>query len=259
MNPNLCRVALRPRSPFEVFDLTLRFVRERIRPIAWLTLFTVGPAWVVSLGIAWLTPQAWIPLIFAVVVGPLIHAPFTILGGRMLFEPDGSAVHAIRDTLKVWAGLLLTLLAELFTWVLSCTGLGILLLPGLVYLPETALLERVDLGRGLQRSVRLASGQVGQAIMGAAARWGLLLWGGIVGELGGQFLVGFVLQLGQPFGSLFDGVATPYVLLGILASHPLFALYRLFLYVDVRTRMEGWDLQVGLRALGLQENGEDAA
>jgi len=259
MNPNLCRVALRPRSPFEVFDLTLRFVRERARPLAWLALVTVVPAWLVAWLLAWLVPSPWVALVFAVVVGPLIHAPFTVLGGRLLFDDHGSAVQALRDTLKVWAGLLLTLLAELFTWVLSCTGLGLILLPGLVYLPETALLERVDLGRGLHRSLRLASGQVGVAVMAALSRWILLAWGGFTGELAGQFLVGFVLQLGAPFGSLFDGVATPYVLLGLLATHPLFALYRLLLYVDVRTRMEGWDLQVGLRALGLQGELEEDA
>ena len=58
-------------------------------------------------------------------------------------------------------------------------------------------------------------------------------------------------QRGRPLPSALEGVATPWLTAGILASHPVWALWRLLLYVDVRTRVEGWDLQVGLRAAGL--------
>jgi len=92
---------------------------------------------------------------------------------------------------------------------------------------------------------------VGIAVMGAASRWGFIVWFGLVGEATGQAMVGFILQLGEPFGALMYGDVTPYLLLGLLVSQPVHAVYRLLLYVDVRTRLEGWDLQVGLRAAGL--------
>ena len=253
MNPNLCRVALRPRSPFEVFDLTLRFARERARPLLWLTLWTVGPAFAGCLLVAWLMDFSLGAVFVAVLVGPVVHAPFTLLGGRLLFQDDASVAQAIKDSFRATGAVVLTTLAEYLQWALVCTGIGVIALPVFVYLPETALLERVPLARGIGRTSRLAAGQVGVAVVAAAGRWILLFWGGLVGELTGQVIVGFLLQLGQPFGSLEGGVLTPYLLLGVLLTHPLYALFRLLLYVDVRTRMEGWDLQVGLRALGLED------
>jgi hypothetical protein len=116
---------------------------------------------------------------------------------------------------------------------------------------EAALLERIGAGRGLRRSVRLAAHATMHAIA-ATLGWGALTaWGAIVGEAAGQSIVSFVLQLGTPFGTAMDGRATPWLLAGMLVVQPLYAVWRLLLYVDARTRAEGWDLQVALRAAGL--------
>ena len=68
----------------------------------------------------------------------------------------------------------------------------------------------------------------------------------------GQLIVAQGLQLGQPFGSAMDLQVTPYLLFGMLAVQPLHALYRLLLYIDVRTRVEGWDLQVAFRGAAIE-------
>jgi len=251
MNPNLCRVALRPRGPFEVFDLTLRFIRERARALLWLCLWTVAP-FAIACSLSAMAPDYQpLALMVAIGVAPLIHAPFTAVGGRLLFADDTSVRTGLWSTIRHPSGLLVGIGASVATWVLICTGVGVFALPFLVYLPETAILERVPVNRGVSRSSRLAAGQVGVAIVAAIAPWVLMAWGGLVGELSGQLLVGFVLQLGQPFGALAAGDVTPFLLVGVLLSHPVYAIFRLLLYVDVRTRMEGWDLQVGLRALGI--------
>jgi hypothetical protein len=251
VNPYLSRVVLRPRSPFEVFDLTLRFFRERARPLAVMTAWTVLPSMVACAGLTVLSGGAWWTLLVPLAIGPVLQAPFTVLGGRLLFAEDASVGQVLRATLKGMGGALAAIAVGGLAMGLLCTGFGVLVLPALAFLPETALLERVPLGRGLRRSLSLAGGQVMVAVAAVAGRWVLTGWGALLGELTGQSVVGFVLQLGEPFGSLLAGHATPWMAVGILLVQPLIAVFRLLLYVDVRTRMEGWDLQVGLRALGL--------
>ncbi|MFT4624164.1 MAG: hypothetical protein ACI8PZ_002823 [Myxococcota bacterium] len=255
MNPNLCRVVLRPRGPLEVFDLTVQLIRDRWRPLARLTLLMVGLPWLlVCVPLCWLTDGHLALLAIPLVAVPLVQAPFTLLGGRLLFADELSVRDVLGDLVGRGGGLVWSTLMLALGWLISIAVCGILLpvvQPGLLYLPETALLERVPARRGINRSVRLAGGHAGIALVGAGAWWFLLLWGALVGEATGQAVVGFLLQLGEPLGAATSGQVTPWMLGGMLLVQPLHALYRLMLYVDVRTRVEGWDLQVGLRAAGL--------
>ena len=79
----------------------------------------------------------------------------------------------------------------------------------------------------------------------------MLVWMALLFEASGQFLLSQLLQMGSPLGALVDGQVTPFLLMGVLVGHAFFALFRLILYMDVRTRMEGWDLQVAFRALAI--------
>jgi hypothetical protein len=254
MNPNLCRIVLRPRNPFEVFDLSLRLVRERYRPFLRLGACLVLPLWVFFSALAWWLDGVWWVALLPLVVGPLVQAPFTMLTGRLLFSDEVSTWQVLGDTAKQGGALCVAWLVEVAALVigaLSC-GLGVLPLQGAVlYVTEAALLERVGAQRGVRRTLRLAFAHGGIAAAGAVARWWFLVWFAVTAEAVGQGLVSGVLQLGTPFGDVLLGEVTPFLILGILLSHPVYAIYRLLLYVDVRTRVEGWDLQVGLRAAGL--------
>jgi len=256
VNPNLCRVVLRPRGPFEVFDLAYRFMRERFWPLARMGAVVLLPPWLVLSVAAWWFEGNLLVLVPAVLIGPALQAPFTLLAGRLLFTEEVR----VRDVLWDVVGRTPALLSA---WSMAFLGWGAASLTcfvglpwvqgALLYLPETALLERVGPQRGLRRTLRLAAGQLGGTTVGLMAKWLLVIWIGLMGEAVGQAVVGYVLQLGAPFGSLMTLQATPWLLGGVLLSQPIYAVYRLFLYVDVRTRVEGWDLQVGLRAAGLAE------
>lgn len=254
MNPNLCRVVLRPRGPLEVFDLCWRLLREswaaqaKMLGLVWLPPALLGAllAWA-SGGSPWL-------LLYPLLLGPVLQAPFTLLTGRLLFDPDVSVSAVLGQTGKRLPALVGAWASGWVGWLIGVATCLYGLLPmqaALLYLPEAVLLERVGVGRAARRTLRLASAHVGIALLGAVARWVLAVWAGIVGEGLGHFIFTYVLQLGSPFGSLQSGQITPFLIAGVLLSNPLFAVYRLLLYVDVRTRTEGWDLQVGLRAAGL--------
>ena len=251
MNPLLCRVVLRDRTPLESLDLAVRFVRETWRPYVILTTVLLLPVWIAAVAVAvggdlglWVAGAL-------VLLGPLFQAPFTLLGARLLFAPHV----AVRDvlwwvpstlgpSLAAWAASVLDLMVALISvgmlWPFSRAGL--------LYLREVMALEGHGLVAATPRTLALATARPGAALLGACIGFVMAVWMPLVTESLGQALVGFVLQLGAPFGSLWSGQVTPYLLAGLLLSHPAIATFRLFLYVDTRTQLEGWDLQNALRA-----------
>ncbi len=255
MNPNACRVVLRARDPFEVFDLTLRLARERWRTFAALLGWTVAPWVVVAAVVAWFTDGHWALLLLPLVLATPIQAPFTLAAGRLLFTEELSQREVLGALWERLGTLVGTWFLGMGAWLASSLTCGLALPPVLAwlcYLTETALLERVSLSRCLRRSMRLSGAHMGIAFAAAGSRFFFTAWFALLGELTGHAVVNWVLQLGEPFGSMWEGQVTPYLVAGILLAQPVHAVYRLLLYVDIRTRVEGWDLQVALRAVNLE-------
>lgn len=254
MNPHRCKIALRPRGPFESFDLAWRFLRERIGPLARLGAVVLLLPWLALSVAAWWFGGHLGVLIPAVLIALAARAPFTLLAGRLLFDDEARVRDVLRDLVERLPALIAAWslrVAGLLVGLVSC-GIALPWVQGmLLYVVETALLERVPPARGLRRSARLAGGHPGDAAAGVLVSALLVGWFAGLGEASGQALVGFVFQLGQPFGAATSLQVTPYLLAGLFLAQPIVAVYRLLLYVDVRTRVEGWDLQVGLRAAGL--------
>jgi len=255
VNPNQCRLALRPRGPLEVFDLGVKLVRANLLDMGALGALLVVPPSLALGAVAWWfegDPKLLLPLLLLACL-PL-PAPFAVLTGRLLFADRFRVREVLLDLFHHLGLLLWVWMVDLCVWVIGIATCGIGWLAGhsaWMFVEETTLLERVGPGRSLRRSFRLASRQPGAAVSGTLGRLAITGWGAAVGEAGGQALVNTVLQLGEPFGSAVAGQVTPYLIFGVLAAQPLFAIYRLLLYVDARTRVEGWDLQVRLRAAGL--------
>ncbi|MCA9495244.1 MAG: hypothetical protein KC621_35190 [Myxococcales bacterium] len=252
MNPHACRVVLRPRGPLEVFDLAVRLIRAH--PSTWLRLVvaTALPPILVGGVICALTDEADLLLLMLFpVVAPLLQAPATVLAGRLLFANEVRVRDVLQEVGRRSGTLFGGLLAWLVAWTLGCGLFSWLTALPLTWTAEATLLEQVPLARVLRRSSSLALANIGVAVTAQVTWMALTLWGVVVGEALGHGIVGTVLQLGEPFGNATDLVLTPWVVAGALGVQPLYGAYRLLLYVDARTRNEGWDLQVALRAAAL--------
>jgi hypothetical protein len=68
-------------------------------------------------------------------------------------------------------------------------------------------------------------------------------------DLVGETLVNMVLQMGRPLGSLWSDGGSAFAVLGALLSAPLVGCAGFLGYVDLRTRKEGWDIQLRFMAL----------
>lgn len=253
MNVHQCRVALRPRNPLEVFDLTLALLRAHPGSFAAMASYTLLVPVVAAVLLTGALDQGLLVLLVAPFLHPLLHAPFTLLAGRLLFAEDvrirAVLYEMLRQPMRTFQALLYTSGALLLGGMCSAVG-ALLTVPAAIYSGEAALLEGGG-GRTLSRAMRLASSNPANAVAAMAAWGGLTVWGMLVGEGLGQVVMGFVLQLGAPFGSMLAGDITVFMVAGSLIAQPLVAMYKLLLYVDARTRVEGWDLQVGLRAARL--------
>ncbi len=254
MNPNACRLRLRPRDPLELVDLLAVFVRSCGGAFLAWTAVCVGPAWLLCVALLWLSGGSPWVLLLPLFVAPLVQAVFTVLGGRLLFAevaPAREVLGGLFTAAPALFGVWLARVAGLLAGALTC-GLGVpLAQAGLIFSTEAALLERVGPGRAARRSLRLAAGEPGAAVAATIAWWAITLWFGLIGEWAGQGLVRDLLLLGQPFGAVLEGEATPWLVAGFLIAQPVHSWYRLLVYVDARTRAEGWDLQVALRAAAL--------
>ena len=73
--------------------------------------------------------------------------------------------------------------------------------------------------------------------------------GAVVGDQLGNAVVSVGLQLGKPTGDLFTDGGSAFAVLGALLAVPVAAAARFLGYIDLRTRKEGWDIQLRFMAL----------
>ncbi len=251
MNPNACRVVLRRRGPLEVFDLSLRFVQAHPAVFARLVAVTVGPLLPLAALACWLLDGHPALVLIPLALAPALQAPATVLAGRLLFADRIRVRDVLRELLSHPRRLAIVTAAWWVPFLLGCGALAWVPQIRWCWVTEVALLEQPVSGGEGQRSARLTRLHPGVATSAVFGWYALTAWGGVAGEAVGQSVTGTILQLGNPFGVATDLRATPFLLAGLLLAQPLFGVVRLLLYLDVRTRAEGWDLQVALRALGL--------
>lgn len=237
------RVALRPRSMAETGDLTFALIRRHARPFAALLPWVLVPA-LACWGLHVLTE--WNPyeiLFVELLVTGVTAGPYTILCGDLMLSPDTSPKDVQRRYLKAMPRHVLLSLTTLFVPLLAFLPFGLI-----AFFPEAILLERGRLGAAFSRSRMLLRDLPGRGIAMVVAIGGIAFLGASGMELVRYAFRGlFGLSL-APLQDMTTHLSwAPFV--GLALVRPYLSALRFLLYIDCRTRREGWDLQVQFSAL----------
>ena len=252
MNLLAARVVLRQRSLADTLDLALPFCLANKRPIGVLSLVMLAPiaALLGYLRIArhWSWPALWLLCAGASLV---VEGVFTVALGELLFKPPAE------------------------TSVRSCVARFLRRLPALRRRDRRS---RVDGGlhpadpgaetpsssprrccwRGRRSGRRWRAAARWRATGGGVCFgiWLVTLFLPAFAALALDLLLNgvcrYVLQLGYPTGALFSDGGSGFAVLGALLAVPLGAAMRFLGYIDLRTRKEGWDIQLRFVALAEQ-------
>jgi hypothetical protein len=260
MNLLAVRIVLRPRSLPDVLDLAVPFCLAAWRPLGKLALGALGPlaalaAWL-RLRAGWEWPSVWLVVL---PVAFFLEGLFTLALGEALFaEPASIRLGKVSGELgRRFIPYLFVHLVRQLVIVLAASLVVLLpFVPTVLFASESLLLERVGIGQALSRGRALAR-QHGFACFGL---WVFTLvlppLGAIVADLAGDSVLSFVLQLGRPVGYLWTDGGSGFAVLGALLAVPVVAAARFLGYIDLRTRKEGWDIQLRFRALVDQDEEE---
>lgn len=249
MNLNRSSVVLRVRSVLEILDLAILFCVRHVRLYAKLAAWTLLPVFLGCLALRYLRHSSWW-VVWAVAFGAglVLQGVFTVAASRVLFEPG---VRARTVQAQFWRRSPVYLVGVvLHVAVLAVAAAVILpfssLLGRLAFGREMMLLERSGPLAAVERGDRLARRQIGSAVGLWFAVHAGLVTAVILGELVGDAVLGTVMQLGRPFGSMWTDGGSPWALGAYLLMLPYLASARFLKYIDIRTRNEGWDVQLKL-------------
>jgi hypothetical protein len=260
------RVVLRPRSLAEILDLALRFMTDPAATLyAKLGALTLLPAWALCMAAHWAGGWPWEKVwLLALALATPIQGVFTIAVGKLMFAERVTVREILREYLSRFPAYFGTLLITRIQ--IAVLSLGVfLVLPPLwiwgrtIHVHEACLLERAGPMDAVKRSARMVENRVLPAA-GTLMLLTLVAVGFVsVSEAllnGGLF--DFVLQIGKPFGALLDEGGSAPALLGLFLAVPYWATARFLFYVDLRTRRDGWDVQVRFMSLASQAELEAA-
>jgi hypothetical protein len=244
------RVALRERALLDVLDLAIRFCAAHAGAYARLSLAVLLPAFVASFALAraggW-----WLGWAAVLTITAFVDVPFVALASRLVFADEVRIRAALSVALRATPRLLGVRVVQLLALA------GSVLLSGLpwlwvgtiqLFVVEVILLEQAKVVAALGRAQRIANAHFGAALMATilllAAPWA----SAALTDLAGRELLQAVLEV-KPPPSMFAEGGSWLALLGWWAALPLLATARFFVYLDVRTRTEGWDIQTRFAAI----------
>jgi hypothetical protein len=244
------RVALRERPLLDVIDLAIRFCMAHAVAYARVSCAVVLPGLALSWAVArvggW--ALAWTTVI---VTTAFAGAPFVALASRLVFADKVRAIEALGLALRAVPRLLAARFIQLFTFVASLLLAGLPWLwagTAMLFVPEVIVLENARIGASLARAQRVSNAHFGTALLTMVLLGLSPLAGAMLADLAGRELLQELLQIKAP-PSMFTSGGSVLALLGWWLTVPLASTARFFVYLDIRTRSEGWDIQTRFAAI----------
>ena len=250
------QVVFRERNLLDVLDLSLRFLVAHARAYAIVGAAVLLPSIAVTYGAEalWGWEAAWavgIVLVFSASI------PFTVLASRLVFQTSVSAgavlSSSIRDVPKV--------MFARFLWAIIFGLSALVIVPAVwtgaayLFLDEVLVLERATLRGSFGRAQRVATAQFGDAFL-AAFFLALAVFVSVAFvDYGGRAVIEELLQFRPPRSMWAEG-GSVLALFGLFLAVPFVATARFFTYLNVRTRTEGWDIQIRFSALATRTQAE---
>jgi hypothetical protein len=247
------RVVLRQRSTLDVMDLALRFIVANAALYAKVTAIAIVPFALVTWGVAWSAGWAW-AWTATVLLALLVETPFTVLASRLVFEKDVRIRGVLGASLRALPRLFLVRAVQVLAVV---TGMFFLVFPGIwlavifMFVVEATILERSKWTAAFARSRTLALGKSAQAITAGMLLLLLSAAAAVLGDDVGRFGITSLFQFHEP-EALWTAGGSPMALFGFWLFVPYAATARFFVYLDLRTRSEGWDIQTRFAAIALR-------
>jgi hypothetical protein len=254
--PSRARVALRERPLMDVLDLTIRFCASHAAAYAKVSLVVVVPAFALSLVAA--HAGGW-ALGWAVALGlsALADAPFVALASRLVFTDRVRARDVVRLSGRALPGIAGARLAQVTALVVSAPFLGLPWLwvgPHLFFVVEVLVLEQPAVRAAVVRAARIGAARFGEALSAMVLLLLVRLAFTAVADLAGRELLQGLLELKAPAPLSVTG-GSWLALVGWWSAVPLVASARFLVYLDVRTRTEGWDIQTRFAAIAAAGRG----
>jgi hypothetical protein len=254
------RVALRERPLLDVLDLAFRFCAAHLGAYSKVSCAVVVPGFLFS----WAVARAggwWMAWTTVVVLSSFAGAPFVALASRLVFADDVRAREALALALRAVPRLAGARFVQLLALAASTLLSGLPWLwagTAMLFVVEVSVLEQAGVGASLGRAQRIANAQFSTALLAMILLGLAPLATAMLFDVAGRELLQGLLEVKAPRSMFADG-GSALALLGWWLALPLAATARFFVYLDIRTRAEGWDIQTRFAAIATRAESAGAA
>lgn len=250
MQIGTARVVLRDRSITESCDLGLRFLVNHARAFLTISLFVLLPSYLISGFFMQEAGPEW-GWALAFLIAITARIPFTILTARLMFADSAKLSSVLTDSLRAMPGYLVADILRHIILSISFFFLFVGLIwtaPATFFLAEALLLERDGIGSAFRRAAGLSSAEFAEAMFGAALLGVASLFSPLATDVAGRALIEALFDAAPP-EPLWESGGGWLSLAGFWILVPIASTIRFFIYINVRTRIEAWDVQTRFTTL----------